>query len=295
MEIIKIFEDYTSKTAQLHLYQRAIKENSKRELQNLEKYSKAIEENPFLKEHSSSLHNMFFYDAKNGEIRLFAHKKITLEETRNAVFIHKNKQYQWLLVEAYEEFMIFIEGAYAFAGYTDKNIWPLADFGNINLAELENKKIDWFFSQVKNKKEKPQSIFNRFKKVFPEIEKLEVSNGVKINFRFVIVLIEHLRHIIVHKGGVVSDKNKFIDDVLKKSGLHNNGKPDVKDVDFINSFFGKAVAYQNTVVLLEVRIHQNEPIDFHINIFDMLSGYLVSYAYMVLEILVSHVNNSKNT
>ena len=47
----------------------------------------------------------------------YGYKERRLEDQKRAVWRHKNKQYQWLLAEAYELFEDFIESAYGFAGF----------------------------------------------------------------------------------------------------------------------------------------------------------------------------------
>ena len=125
MNIQEILSQYTEAVALLHLYQRAVKANATKELAELDRYAKALENHSGLEELTTSVHNFIFRSAHDGGHRVFAHKKMSLEERATQVFYHKNKQYQWLLSEAYELFADFIEDAYAYAGYIDNNFWPL--------------------------------------------------------------------------------------------------------------------------------------------------------------------------
>lgn len=295
MEIKDIFDDYASKIAQLHLYQRAMQKIAKKELQELDEYEKSIEKKPDLKELSCSYQKMHFRNAKDGSPVFFSYIKSTIEDMKLSVILHKNKQYQWLLSEAYEAYEDFIETSYAFAGYSDNNIWPLKDYGNISLTELREKPFTWYVEQSKKKRDTPNSIINIFKTNFPEISEIENNNALDINLRLAVILIEHLRHIIVHNGGVVTDKTDFIKRVLEKSGLYNNGKYDETHESFIKNLFGND-EHENTVVLLEIRIHPEVPIDVYVNVFDVLSGYLMTYAHIIFEnLLVSTHNKSLNT
>ena len=97
-----------------------------------------------------------------------------------------------------------------------------------------------------------------------------------------ITLIELLRHVIVHRGGVAYDKNKFKDRVLKKCGLYNSGKPSQDHVDFINQFFGTGI-YENTILLLEIPTHEEIPLNININVFNTVSGYLMAYISIISE------------
>jgi len=288
MKIQDIFESYSSKMTQIHLYQRAMKNIAKKELNELYQYEKSLEEHPDLKELAFSHDNMFFLNAKDRTHIFFGSIKSSIEDKQLVIVLHQNKQYQWLLAEAYEEFEDFLERIYAFVGFSDNNFWPLQDYGNITLNELKEKPLVWFEEQAK-KKNKPLSIVSKFRESFPEIAALEIENGLKINLRLTIVLIEQLRHIIVHRGGTVSDKSEFIKKVLKKSGLYNNGKADEKYVSYINSYFGSP-EFENTIVLLEIGFKTKIPLGMHVNVFSALSGYLMAYAHLVYEA----VSNSHN-
>jgi hypothetical protein len=57
MDLDEIFESYSSKMTQLSLYQRAMKDIAKKELEKLTEYEKSLEKHPELKDHSLSMHN----------------------------------------------------------------------------------------------------------------------------------------------------------------------------------------------------------------------------------------------
>lgn len=284
MNIADIFKSYTDQVSQIYLYQRAVKDNAKKEFEQLVQYEKNYEKNPALKDVPLSTHNLFFRPARGDTPYFFDHKKSSLEDKKIAVVLHKNKQYHWLLAEAYESFEDFIEAAYAYAGYMDNNFWPMNDFGKISLSEIKGKSFEWFVAQTKEKRDKPQSILNHFRNKFPQLQQVEANNGLKRNLRLVICLIEHLRHVIVHNRGVVSDKEKFIELVLTKSGLYNNGKFDIQHKGFIETFFGSD-DYQNTISLLEIRTNPEIPLDIHIDVFENLAGNLLAYAHLIVECL----------
>jgi len=241
-------------------------------------------ENIFSKDDFISIHNLFFRTAKNNMPYFFGNKKSSLEDMKIAVILHKNKQYHWLLAEAFEAFEDFIEEAYAFAGFKDKNFWPLSDYGNISLSELDEKDFEWFVFQAKKKRDRPQSILNHFRNKLPRLQLIEMDNDFGVNLRLAIVLIEQLRHQIVHVGGTVQDKGEFVEEVLKKSGLYNNGKFDTQHKDFIESFFGSN-DFQNTISLLEIQTNPKTGLNTYIDIFEVLGGYLMADALLIAECL----------
>ena len=166
MELQEIFDNLSDKITQLQLYQRTIGKMTGEELKRLNEYYESFRDKPELL--ARSRHRMLFYDAKTGEARTFGRRGISVEDRMKAVVLHKNTQYQWLLVEAYEAFKDYIEDVYAYAGLFDKNLWPCRDFGSISISELNNKDFTWFRNQLSMKKD-IRSILNQFRKVFDYI------------------------------------------------------------------------------------------------------------------------------
>ena len=289
MDLDEIFGSYSRKMIQLCLYQRAMNDTAKKELEKLSEYEKAIENILELKEHSTlSHHSMAFRIASSGEHFFYGQKKLSVKDKQISVDLHKNKQYQWLLSEAYEEFEDCIERLYAYAGFINNDFWPLKDYGAITLSEIENKDFNWFEEQATNKKDTPASIINKFRSSFPNIMKIEEKNELGVNLRLAITLIEHLRHVIVHRGGTVLDKNKFRYNILKKCGLLNNGNIAEEHTQFIDGFLGSG-DYEKTIFLLEVPINQKIPQGAYINVLDKLTGYLMAYVHLIyVSIKTSH-------
>lgn len=282
MELINIFEKFSTKITQIYLHQRAVNKLAKKELRKSYEDEEFLKNNPDLVEMSSSYDSMIFRSTRTGRAIFFGDKSSSIQDRRVAGTLNKNKQYLWLLVEVHEGFEDYIEDLYAYIGYNDNDFWPLEDYGNITYSELRNKSFEWFQAQARNKKNIPASILNKFREKFPNIAALEHSNKLGINLRLAITLVEFLRHIIVHKNGHVSDKKEFIKRILQKSGLYNNGNYQSLHLSFIEFFFGSG-EYQNTIVLVEIPTNPEVPLDTFVNVFEMLPSYLMAYAYMVYE------------
>lgn len=272
----KIIEDYSAKMMQLYLYQRAMQDLAKQELRKLNEEQLLLKNNPARQDISYTFHNMSFRRAQDGQLCFFGYKQLSVEERRLFIVLHKNKQYQWLLSEAYEAFEDCLEQLYAYAAYKNNDFWPLSDFGNISLKELSGKSFEWFVEQASKKKDIPSSIINTFRSAYSEILNIEQNNALKINLYLAITLVQFLRHIIVHNSGVVRNKDVFKDRVLKKCGLYNSGRPLQEHVNFITQFFGVG-EYENTIVLNEIPVYPELPVETYINVFEWLGGYLMAY------------------
>lgn len=167
MEIAEIFRRYTDQICEIHLYQRILKTNAREEYEGVIQFGiqqeRIWEEHGVPKEIPLSTHNFFFRTAHfNQQNFFYGYKERRLEDQKLAVWRHKNKQYQWLLAEAYELFEDFMERADAFAAYNDRNFWPLKNYGNISLLELEKQNFEWFVSQAN--RDTLKNILERFSK-----------------------------------------------------------------------------------------------------------------------------------
>jgi hypothetical protein len=268
--------------AQIYLYQHVAKSLSEKEMMELENFSKTLQNDGVEEEHSLSYHNMFFLDARTGQHRFFGRRIRSLEDRQRELMLHKNRQYQWLLAEAYEAFEDFLVYTYAYVGMNDPDFWQLKDYGNISLNEIEGKEFQWFVSQIKDKKRDiPASILNQFRKKIPGLESTETNNNLEINLKLAITLIEKLRHSIVHTSGETNRAN-FIKIVLAAAGLENNGNHKEDDVLFIEYFFGRE-EYENTICLLEVPL--DDRLGTYHDRFKKLCGYLLSYSCLIVEYL----------
>jgi hypothetical protein len=285
MKLDKIFESFLEKMTQIELYHRAIHEIADNELIELGKYAESLKENPELSDLSSSGHNMYFYGAKDGVGKLYGQRTLNLNDRIKAVFIHKNKQYQWLLAEAYEIYREFLEELYAFAGFNDKNFWPLSDYGNLHLSELDGKDFDWYLQRVRiDKKKDVVKILKQFRGQFPELVTIENNNKLQVNLKLALLLVEKLRHIIVHNSGLTSDKEQFIQDILREAGLSNNGFPDIDNYNFVARYFGRERS-SNSVALLEIRRTDLHPLKAHIDVLGSLTGFLLAHSDLLFECL----------
>ncbi|WP_028304405.1 hypothetical protein [Oceanospirillum maris] len=289
MELEKIFKDFLEKMTQLTLLQRSADNVFMKEIKALELYKNEREKQPDIDSKYVDLHNMFFRIAGTGEHYFYSHVDRSIEEKELSTYVHKNRQYQWILAEAYEEFEDFLEGIYACAAYHNHNLWPLGDFGNIRFQEIEGKNFKWFLEQAKRKKGGPKAIIKDLKKVLPIINDAESNNSLNIDLGFAIAMIEMFRHIIVHNGGRVKNKDDFSNKIFEKCGLSKKGQIADEYRNYILYFFGRDY-FEDKILLLERPIDSGLP-GHHKNIVDELNRYLMAYAHMVYIALDKYIKN----
>lgn len=236
MELYEIFERFSLKMTDLVQLQLSMRRIANQELQelNARKKMEGIPTDGL----PISLSNMLYRSAIDGNHLFFGRKRLFVDDLIRGVFVHKNKQYQWLLAEAYEAYEDYIEEVYAWAGLRDKGLWPIADYGNLTLEKLEGLSYQQSYELARKKKNKPHSILAALRARYPSLEELEKSNALNVHLRFVIVFIEKLRHVIVHNGGVVESLENFTDKVVKESAIVKR-EEQVKAKNEIDIYFRK--------------------------------------------------------
>lgn len=98
-----------------------IRGNTASLLRNLSEKKKRIEDKKIDESIKSffglQLGCFFFPSPYSGNREFIGYRNNNVEEQTYLLLLHKNKQYQWLLVEAYEIFENFIKSVYGCAGY----------------------------------------------------------------------------------------------------------------------------------------------------------------------------------
>lgn len=281
----KIFDNFMVKVSKIEIVKNSMNTYSKNELEKLSLQKKNIDFNPELKDFVSRMDFFDILEIDSGKHLRYNIEESKIEELIGKVFLYKNKQYQWLLAELFELFKDYLEEMYALIGFKSIESWPLKDFGNVYIEELKKKDFDYFLSQAKNKKDSPSSILNRIRELFPNYKELEVNNILNKDFKIDLAMIEFFRHIIVHEGGKVKDRDIAIEKILKKVGLWNSGNPNNDIINDILFFFGiKEEA--NTIMLIEIPVVGKLPIPAEFSRIDELFNSIKSSAHLLYKELI---------
>lgn len=240
---------------------------------------KAIAHSPNSSENEifSSLHNPFFKSPINGEYIFLDLIESTIEDRKIFLIENKNRQYQWLLAEAYELYEDFLEKLYANIAYIDPSLWPLGNYGNSYLEEINDQELDFFIE--KSKKKDVKHILKNLRKKFPQLKKYEADNALNIDYKLFIQLIENLRHIIVHNKGLVLSQKSFVESIFEKIGLSSQSKNAKDKKAEISRFFEGNGEEPNQIRLLELKAN---PKSFrHDDRLGFLLDVLMTHAHIV--------------
>ncbi|EPF0046341.1 hypothetical protein ACSN7J_003945 [Enterobacter hormaechei] len=291
----KQLDIFYKKISFIKLYAATVKNNTNKILDDLFDKKEQIDKfladpniSPEVKDFNGiEFRNFVFHSPYTGTLESIDHKTLKIEERIEIVELHKNKQYQWLLSEAYEVYEDYLEDLYACIGFIDHSFWPARDFGDISLTEIPQQDIAWFRTQVKQKKDKPKSILYSLRKKIPSISQIELSNENNVHYQFATLMIENFRHIIVHNNGNFNNKAEFTKNLLHKSGIKNNFKPNLET--YINKYTGNKDGI-DFILLLEQHIAGKF---MFLDKLDGLINVLLSHALIINTETIKYINNKK--
>lgn len=286
MRVEDVFEVYSSKVAEVHIYRLAIKTAANQELQRLNTQIAIHLESGIADSLPVSLQNMSFLTAETGRHHFYALNHATTKHLIDSLVQRTNRQYQWLLVETYELFEDYLEQSYACMGFSENGTWPLRDFGGTYLPELEEKSYEYFLKQSQGKKDRPHSILNQFRSSLPHVKRFEVMNSLEINLNLALAIIEKMRHFIVHLRGVVNDREQAAKQILERAGVYKNGNPSKADSSFLDFYFQLSDG-TNSICLLDIAGEPVGPFRTHFDVFEYLSNCLLAYAFTIRNALMS--------
>lgn len=261
----EIFQKFTDRMFQLSLLQR-----SSRKL-----ISDEIDRLLSLKDFSS-LEAFHYYLPSDGALRVLKTRQADRDQALADCRHHKRKQYQWLLAEAYEAFEDFLEESYAAAAMRKPGVWWMSDFGNVVPGDVDERDFQWLLGQARKKKDRPFSILERFRACSERFSRLEEQNATGANYRIAFVLIEKLRHVIVHNHGYIDDLDQVVTRALPQTGKGAKFKESMRDIftSYLESHDGRDI-----ICLLEVGVAENDPLH-------RLGGYTDSLGHL-FKLLVS--------
>ena len=157
--IDETYEQFSRDISNLHDFWNTIKMNTEQTLEEVqikEKKAEEINADPKIdeilkKSNGKTYSNHFFYNPYTGDNTLLGHSEIDISKKIELCLILKNKQYQWVLTEAYELFEDYIESLYACAGYIENDFWPASDYGSVSISDIGKKDLTWFKGNAEKK------------------------------------------------------------------------------------------------------------------------------------------------
>jgi hypothetical protein len=190
-------------------------------------------------------HNSIFYlwDNSKSTFNIYDQRHITIKMLIADTINHQNIQYQWLLVSAFEDYEKYLRNIYAYLICINNK--P----NNINVKDFLTYFMEIHSILLENiDKKNASSILKEIRKLLPKYKYLETNNCQMIDMKFLLLLIQHFRHIIVHKNGS-TNKEKLIDKLFSEIGITGKGKNEYLKI--FNSYFPDNT---NKIILLEIPV-----------------------------------------
>lgn len=271
-------EKFFSEVAVLQRYQRLTANISKQMITDLQTRETELFtlDAKFQEVLGTSVQQYTFYNPYTGVILPYSHIKLTLKETARLVHLHKNKQYQWLLVEAYELFEDYVVSLYDFIR-TGSGEFRLSVDANATLPTVVLKR-------------KVPQIIDMLRKKLPEVARMEVQNKTDTNLRLHYCMAEKFRHIIVHRNGKTSDPTLMTDEILKRANLAGDKAREPTARATIASYVG-VDEVAGVIVLVEKPVFCAGGLSIAINRQEDLVNSLMAHAMVMSQSVVNHVGS----
>ncbi|OOF01546.1 hypothetical protein BZG80_15485 [Salinivibrio sp. MA440] len=237
-QIAEKYDSLLRSMADSGLMQRVINNSFKREFEILNEYESKNSPCDIISHDAFGLH-----DINTGKIKKYAFRRTSVAELKHLTLWNKNSQYCWLIEHMYEEFERFIFDAH-----------------ELLLGESIPKP-------------NLRSTLSFFSSKYPEVKKLESKNAFGIHLKIAVLMIEKLRHKIVHAQGYVNNLEQFVEKVISDSGVNNNK---AEHREFIKQF-----VLDGRVYLLERPINDDAFLPRHIDVYTHMISYLAGYAGLV--------------
>lgn len=280
MEPRAIFDKFAQRIFQISLLQRATRKLIHEEVDSL------VE----MKETGgmyNSIDGFIYYRAVDGAVRSLGTRQADVDRALSDCRFHKTKQYQWMLAEAYEALEDFLEESYAAAAMRSPRVWWMSDFGNVVPNEVEGKDFAWLLERARRKKDRPFSIVERFRASSESFRSLEERDATEANYRLALVLIEKLRHVIVHNNGYIDDLDAIVAKAVGQCGKDARFKDHLKEIfeSYLEQHDGRSI-----VCLLELNVSKDDPmyrLGGYTDSLGQLLRLLVGFADLVCETVES--------
>lgn len=222
--------------------------------------------------HDGHPFHLFFRSPSSGVDITVSSARQKLEDQLEMNTLLRLKTYQWLLVDAYEAFEIFLVNAYAHCGRKGIGIWEKPKnwqcrTGSKDLSDY-------------NTERKPFGQLNAFRKNSAHFMRYETNSPTGTNYKVVFALIEKLRQCTVHNGGYSENLNQLtskVQDSLKDEERNAVG-------EYVKSHFVQHGKY-NLIDILESPAFDEDGTP-NGNYHDVASYYLtvlVEYAQLIME------------
>lgn len=236
-----------------------------------------------IKKESGEFHHFHFRSPSTGEDITLHATPLMLEDLLQLNTLHKLKSYHWLLAEAFEAFEVFVVKAYAYCGFNRISIWQQPE----GWAYGDSQNMEHYLKpfKTKDKSSKPYSQLNAFRAGSNHFARYESNGPTSTHYRVIFVLIEKLRHRIVHNGGYCQDLKSLMDEIQAKlPGIDRRSVTPYVEAYFIPH------EGSNLIDLLEYESldDNNKPNGGYHDTMTLFFRVLAEYAQLIMESIQVH-------
>lgn len=238
----------------------------------------------------TSVNALYFYNLFDGLATPIGGNQNTYDDMIRITVEHHNRQYKWVLVEAYEYFEDLIENLFSFLVYIDRSELTVKE--REILGEMPNDiSLNDFYAKLNNLRilKDPEKLLNRIRNYFPEIIEIENKNGVNKHVRFEITMISKFRHVIVHQRGKIKDYDKFKALVFNAAGIPMENK----EGKALQEYLGAHVQDNGMIIMEEHHFrYDGLPLIFTKDRLQAQINILIAYSHLICVQMINKLNPS---
>ncbi|MHC8399017.1 hypothetical protein ACYZTX_05870 [Pseudomonas sp. MDT1-17] len=216
--------------------------------------------------------HLFYRSPSSGVDITISSARQKLEDELEINTLLRLKTYQWLLVDAYEAFEVFLVNAYAHCGRTGTGIWEKPSNWKYRTGSMDinHYKVGY----------KPFTQLEAFRKNSAHFAQYETNSPTGTNYKVVFALIEKFRQCTVHYGGYSKNLNQLT------SNVQDSLKDEDRDAvgEYVNSHFIQHGKY-NLIDIFEAPAFDEDgtPNGNHQDFASYYLTVLVEYAQLITE------------
>lgn len=195
------FDKFTATISKLNLYKGEAKDVFEAQDKAIRDFHEQLPPWSLQKEEGRA-YFLHFQSPSTGEDLIVSPVKHKLADQLELNALQQLKTYHWLLVEAHEAFVKFVGKAYAHCGLEGMSLWQRPQKWSRDGSD----KIDDY-----NTGDRPYGQLRAFREGSEHFARYETAGPTGRNYKVVFVMMEKLRHVIVHNGGYCDDLKRLID------------------------------------------------------------------------------------
>lgn len=254
-----LYTHFAERVADINLQQKIAKDIFDKTILDLARSAQTHEGDSAATDLYVSRWAMLARDAVSGASVKIGFRSMSYSERARHAQSHKNRQYQWMLAEVFEEFESFVNSVYQLV-----NGQPAVNVSNMSAS----------------------SVLRKLRSRVSELNNLERSNALGFDLALRSMVTEQMRHHIVHAKGKVREVDRFAEKILIGLGESLHGQKSAERRREALKELPLARVEGDQVIALLERSEEGSKLPVFYSTFDRYASALVTHAKLINDLTV---------